>query len=108
MSLYTQNLIQRTPRVENDMDNTFVLCGNKNTPSSSLSLFALGPRDCLANILAKNHLLFFKIISKNRVIWKVTAKTPVCILKEESAHQTILCTKTRQKKKFGPEYEATN
>ena len=43
-----------------------------------------------------------------RVIQKVTAKTPVCILEEESEHQTVLCTKTRRKKNFGLENEATN
>ena len=42
-----------------------------------------------------------------RVIQKVTAKTPVSILEEESEHQTVLCTKRRQKK-FGLECEATN
>ena len=52
-------------------------------------------------------------LNYNRVIRKVPAKTPVCILKEESKHQTILCTKLfyapkRDEKKFGPEYEATN
>ena len=34
----------------------------------------------------------------NRVIRKVTHKTPVCILEEESEHQTFLCTKRRLKK----------
>ena len=34
----------------------------------------------------------------NRVIQKVIAQTPVCILKEESKHQTLLCTKTRRKR----------
>ena len=49
--------------------------------------------------------LFHIIVSKKikklhliRVIHKVTAQTPVCIFKEESEHQTHLCTKTRQKK----------
>ena len=49
----------------------------------------------------------------NRVIQKVITKTLVCILKEEKEHQTFLSTKLfyapkRDKKKFGPEYEATN
>ena len=43
-----------------------------------------------------------------RVIWKVIAKTPICILKEEREHQTILCTNMRPKIFFGLEYEATN
>ena len=34
----------------------------------------------------------------NRVIRKVTHKTRVCILEEESEHQTFLCTKRRLKK----------
>ena len=44
--------------------------------------------------LANNVLDYFDI----RVIQKVTAQTLVCILKEESKHQTLLCTKTRRKK----------
>ena len=39
-----------------------------------------------------------KKILNNRVIHKVTHKTPVCILKKESEHQTFLCTKRRLKK----------
>ena len=42
-----------------------------------------------------------------RVVWKVSAKTPVCLLKEERQHQIFLSSKTRRKR-IGPEYEATN
>ena len=40
----------------------------------------------------------YKTLTSNRVIRKITDQTPVSILKEESEHQTHLCTKTRQKK----------
>ena len=39
-----------------------------------------------------------KLGHDTRVIHKVTHKTPVCILEEESEHQTFLCTKRRLKK----------
>ena len=44
------------------------------------------------------HGIVVKFCVCNRVIRKVTHKTPVCILEEESEYQTFLCTKKRLKK----------
>ena len=49
-------------------------------------------------IIIINQYIVQHFFSYIRVICKVTAQTPVCILKEESEHQAHLCTKMRQKK----------
>ena len=58
-----------------------------NDPSCSIHEFYKGRLQSLIEI--RFH---------SRVIQKVTAKTPICILEEESEHQTVLCTKIRRKK----------